>query len=155
MGGRHRIWNRGIGVDESAEDLPEINRVKAIPSSLPMRLGAGLVAGAVIVYVDNFAFEGEVSPIIIVAMLLAATATAAAIWGGGGWVPAGVAWAGVPLAHLVKHALGLPDTLHPNTYTSILYLAAFTLFVATVGAGFGLLARWLAVRAKGRDSGPA
>jgi hypothetical protein len=124
--------------------------MQSIPSSLPMRLGAGLLAGGVIVWVDNFAFEGEVSPIIIVAMLLAVTATAAAIWGGRGWVPVGVAWAEVPLAHLVKHAAGLPDTLHPNTYTSILYLAAFTLFVATVGALFGLLARRLAVGSGGR-----
>ena len=40
----------------------------------------GLVAGAAIVYVDNYAFAGEVSPIIIVAMLLAATTAAGAIW---------------------------------------------------------------------------
>jgi hypothetical protein len=116
-----------------------------------MRFGAGLLAGAVIVCVDNFAFEGEVSPIIIVAMLIAVSAIAAAIWGARGWVPVGVAWAGVPLAHLAKHALGLPDTLHPNTYTSILYLAAFTLCVATIGAGFGLLARRLAVGSARRD----
>ena len=29
-------------------------------------IGAGLVAGAAIVFVDNWAFEGEVSPIVIV-----------------------------------------------------------------------------------------
>lgn len=85
-------------------------------------------------------------------MLLAVTAMAAAIWGGRGWAPGGVAWAGVPLAHLVKHALGLPDTLHPNTYTSVLYLAAFTLLVATVGGGFGLLVRRLTLGSGGRDS---
>jgi hypothetical protein len=129
--------------------------MKSIPSGVPMRLGVGFLAGAAIVWVDNFAFEGEVSPIIIVAMLLAVTAVSAAIWGGRGWVPVGVEWAGVPLAHLVKHARGLPDTLHPNTYTSILYLAAFTLLVATVGAGVGLLARRLAVGSGGRDSRPA
>jgi len=112
----------------------------------PTQLGAGLVAGAVIVYVDNFAFEGEVSPIIIVALLLAATAIAGAMWGRRGWMTAAATWACVPLAHVVKHALGWPDTLHPNTYTSILYLAAFTLVIATAGVGCGLLARRLATR---------
>jgi hypothetical protein len=39
-------------------------------------LVAGLVAGAVITYVDNFAFEGEVSPIVIIALLLSSSALA-------------------------------------------------------------------------------
>ena len=121
----------------------------------PVRLGLGLTAGAAIVYVDNFAFEGEVSPIIIVAMLLAATATAGAIWGRRGWVTAAAAWACVPLAHLVKHVLGLPDTLQPNTYASILVLAAFSLAVAIAGTGFGVLLHRLTSGAARRDSGPA
>jgi hypothetical protein len=56
------------------------------------------------------------------------------------------------MAHVVKHVLGLPDTLHPNTYVSILYLAAFTLVVATVGTGCGVLAHRLATGAATRDS---
>ena len=102
--------------------------------------------------VDNFAFEGEVSPIVIVVLLLAATAAAGAVWGRRGWVAAAAAWACVPSAHLVKHVLGLPDTLHPNTYTSILYLAAFTLVIALVGAGCGALVRLLATGASESDS---
>jgi len=129
--------------------------MEAIVSKLPMRLGVGLVAGAAIVYVDNFAFEGEVSPIIIVAMLLATTATAAAIWGRRGWVAGTVAYACVPLAHVVKHVLGLPDTLHPNTYRSIVYLAAFSLVVAATGTGCGLLVRRLFTGPVRRDSRPA
>ena len=35
-----------------------------------VRLGLGLAAGAALVCVDNFAFEGEVSPIVIVVLLL-------------------------------------------------------------------------------------
>ena len=92
-----------------------------ILSNWPARLGVGLAAGAAIVYVDNWAFEGEVSPIIIVALLLAATATAGALWGGSGWVAAAVTWVCVPLAHVAKRVLELPDTLHPNTYLSILF----------------------------------
>ena len=104
-----------------------------------MRLCVGLAAGIAVAWVDNFAFEGEVSPIVIVVMLLAATATIAAVWGRHGWAPAAAAWLCVPLAHLIKHVLGLPDTLHPNTYTSILMLAAFTFVVAALGTGAGML----------------
>jgi hypothetical protein len=46
--------------------------------------------------------------------------------------------------HLAKRILGLPDTLHPNTYASILMLAAFSFAVAVVGAGWGLVVRRLA-----------
>jgi len=75
----------------------------------PVRLGVGLAGGAAIAYVDNFAFEGKVSRIIIVAMLLAATATGGAVWGWRGWVTAAAAWACVPVAHVIKHVLGLPS----------------------------------------------
>ncbi len=107
-------------------------------------LVAALVAGAVITYVDNFAFEGEVSPIVIIALLLCSSAVAVGVWGRRGWIAAGIIWACVPSAHVVKHVLGMPDTLHPNTYTSILFLALFTLVVATIGAGCGALVRRLA-----------
>jgi len=121
-------------------------------SKRPVPLGVGLAAGAAIVYVDNYAFEGEVSPIIIVAMLLAATATAGATWGGRGWVAAIAVWACVPMAHLANHVLGLADTLHPNTYASILLLAAFTLVVATVGTVCGVLVRRLTTGSASNDS---
>jgi hypothetical protein len=129
--------------------------VKLILAKWPAHLGVGLVAGAAIVYVDNCAFEGEVSPIIIVALLLGATAMAGAMWGRSGWLAAAVIWACLPLAHVVKHVLDLPDTLHPNTYTSILYLAAFTLVVAAGGTGCGVLVRRLATGRVRRDQGPA
>jgi hypothetical protein len=125
--------------------------MKPVLSTWPARLGAGLVAGAVIVYVDNCAFQGEVSPIVIIALLVAATASAGALWGRSGWMSAAVTWACIPLAHVVKHVLELPDTLHPNTYTSILFLAAFTLVVATVGTGCGVLARRFATGPVRRD----
>ena len=104
-------------------------------------VGIGLAAGVVITAVDNFAFEGEVSPIIIVAMLFVATAASRARWGWRGWFMAAPAWLCVPLAHLIKQFLGLPDTLNPNTYTSILMLAAFTLAVAAIGVASGVFIR--------------
>jgi hypothetical protein len=115
----------------------------------PVLASVGVVAGAAIAAVDNFAFGGEVSPILIVVMLLAATGIAGLVWDRRGWVAAAAAWICVPLAHLIKHVLGLPDTMQPNTYTSILMLAAFTLAVATIGTGCGILLRRLtAVAAK-------
>ena len=108
-------------------------------SSLPVLLGAGFVAGGVIAAVDNFAFHGEVSPIVIVVMLFVVTATFGGIWSWRGGLASGVAWVCVPLAHLVKHVLGMPDTLQPNTYPSILLLAGFTFAIATFGTGCGIL----------------
>jgi hypothetical protein len=105
------------------------------------RVVAGLSAGAAIAAVDNFAFRGEVSPIVIVALLLAATGIAGAFWGWRGWLAAFLAGACVPAAHLARHLLDLPDTLHPNTYASIVKLAAFTLAVAFVGLAGGALLR--------------
>jgi hypothetical protein len=115
----------------------------------PLLVGIGFVAGVAIVAVDNFASGGEVSPIVIVAMLFAVTTTAGWIWGWGGWRASVVVWLCVPLAHLVKHLLSLPDTLQPNTYTSILMLAAFTFAVSTIGTGCGVLLRKLTISGKG------
>ena len=104
-----------------------------------VRLGVGVAAGAGIAYVDNHAFQGEVSPLVIVAMLLGASSTATGVWGRRGWITVTAAWIVVPSVHLVKHIFGLPDTLHPNTYGSILMLAGFTCAVAVIGAGAGRL----------------
>ena len=111
------------------------------PTRWPLQVVVGFVAGLAIAAVDNFASAGEVSPIVIVGMLLAATVTAGAVWGRRGWPAAVAAWACMPSAHLVKHLLGLPDTLHPNTYVSIVMLAAFTLAVASIGFACGVLLR--------------
>jgi hypothetical protein len=108
-----------------------------------VRVAIGFGAGVAIAYIDNFAFAGEITPMIIVVLLLAATATSSAVWGVRGCSPALAAWVCVPLAHLVRHFLGLPDTLHPNTYASIMLLGGFTLVVSAIGTGSGLLLRKL------------
>ena len=116
---------------------------------MPVRLTVGLAMGAALAAVDNVAFGGEISPIVIVAMLLATTATAGFIWGRNGWVAAVAVWVWVPAAHLAKRLLGLPDTLHPDTYISILMLAVFSLVVSTLGYGCGFLLRRIAGVPKG------
>lgn len=118
----------------------------------PVLVGVGLAAGAGIAAVDNLAFSGEVSPTVVVAMLFAASAAAGALWPRHGWVAAATSWACVPLAHVVKHVLGQPDTLHPNTCGSILLLAVVSLVVVAIGTGCGILVRALTSMAAG--SGP-
>jgi len=126
-----------------------------MPMRWPARFGIGLVAGLVMVYVDDFAFNGEVSPLVIVAMLVVIASTAAGIWGRHGRIAACGAWMLVPLAHRISHILSLPDTSHPNTYASILMLAAFTLAITALGTGVGMLIHRGSGRASHRRSGPA
>jgi hypothetical protein len=116
----------------------------------PVRIAVGIMAGLAIAAVDNFAFQGEISPIVIVILLLATTAMAGAIWGWHGWVTAIAAWACIPLAHVLKRVLGLPDTLQPNTFASILMLAGFSLVVAAIGFGCGVLIHGLTTDANKR-----
>ena len=106
----------------------------------------GLAVGAAIAAVDNFAFNGEVSPIVVVAILFAATITAGFLREKLGLATAAAIWICVPAVHLTKHILGLPDTLHPNTYPSILMLAVFSLVVVAAGTGCGLLIRRLVLK---------
>jgi hypothetical protein len=99
-----------------------------------------LVAGILIAAVDNFAFGGEVSPIVIVLLLAMAAATLAFFFAKCLLTTLAV-WMWVPAAHVFKHAAGLPDTIHPNTYTSIAMLGAFTLVVTLIGTAIGIALR--------------
>ena len=108
-------------------------------AKLPGLMAYGLVMGAFIAFIDNVAFQGEVSPIVIVALLFVTAAAAGFVWGWPGWNAAATAWICVPLTHLVKHMLGLPDSIHPNTYNSIFLLALFTLLITAIGLTVGAL----------------
>ncbi|HXC35676.1 MAG TPA: hypothetical protein VNV43_07355 [Candidatus Acidoferrales bacterium] len=110
------------------------------------RAAAGLLAGAAIAAVDNFAFHGEISPIVIVALLLLAAAAIGLKWGARAVAVAIIVWAWVPMAHVIKKMFGLPDTLHPNTYASIFALAVFSLVITAIGFGLGIASRCLLVR---------
>jgi hypothetical protein len=115
----------------------------SVSPAWPVRSCIGLAVGAAIAAVDNIAFNGEVSPIVVIAMLLAATITAGFLRERLGLATAVAVWICVPGVHLTKRILGLPDTLHPNTFTSILMLAVFSLAVVAAGTGCGLLIRRL------------
>jgi len=108
-----------------------------------LRFSIGLATGLAIAAVDNFASGGEVSPIVVVALLLITTFAAGALWSSGAWVASAGVWFCLPASHVVKHVLGFPDTLHPASYRSIIFLAAFTAAVAAAGTGCGLATRRL------------
>ena len=115
-------------------------------TSLFIRIVVGLAAGLGVAAVDNFAFAGEVSPIVIVGMLLIVAGAFGTVWGSRAAIAAIVVWTCLPIAHVVKRVFGLPDTLHPNTYASILKLAIFSLVVTAVGFGLGLVLHRLIAR---------
>jgi hypothetical protein len=112
----------------------------------PFLLFVGCIAGVGIATVDNVLSKGEVSPIVIVALLFVATLAAGIVWVWRGIFAATGTWMCVPLAHIIKHLLGLPDTLHPNTYASIMLLAVFTLVVAAIGLACGVFIHHLPFR---------
>jgi len=114
-------------------------------------VGLAAVAGMAISAVDNFAFGGEISPIAVVALLLLATACVGLGWSKWRWAAVAAVWVWLPSAHVFKHLLNLPDTLHPNTYPSIAMLAGFSLFVSLIGLGVGALVRHAIIRADGRQ----
>jgi len=115
-------------------------------------ISVGMLAGAGIAPVDNFAFGGEIRPIAIVAMLLVVTGALGVIWGIRAVIAVMIVWAWLPMTHVVKHLFSLADTLHPNTYASILKLAAFSFVVSAIGLGFGLIFHWLLQR-KSNENG--
>jgi hypothetical protein len=109
----------------------------------PTRLTVGLLIGAGLFYLDGYAFGGEVSPIVTIGCVLFAIAGLSLTWGMSSWIAASITWVMLPLGHVVKHALGIPDTIQPNTYLSIAGLAVVTLAAAIVGGAVGMLIRRL------------
>ena len=107
-------------------------------TSLSLRIAIGVIVGAGIALVDNVAFGGEASPILIVAMLLVSASTAGIFWGTRAVLPAALVWVPLPAVHLLKHVFAMPDTIHPNTYASILKLGVFSFAVTATGLSFGL-----------------
>lgn len=103
--------------------------------------GIAAVAGIAISAVENFTFRGEISPIVIVALLLLATASLGIGWGIRAWPSVAAVWFWLPATHVAKHLMGMPDTLHPNTYPSIVALAGFSLIVCCLGFFAGAAVR--------------
>jgi len=106
--------------------------------SIWIRVFTGLIIGVIISYVDNFLFEGEVSPIVIVLLLLIATIGVGVLWRWKGVIISALIWIWLPITHITKKVFDLPDTLHPNTYKSIFMLTIFTFSVSSIGFLLGV-----------------
>jgi hypothetical protein len=131
------VW-KFFGVNGAGS--PSDSKQKHMKSLLSMqtRILAGLIIGAMIAYVDNFSFQGEVSPIVIVVILLVATIVIGVLWERRGILTTALLWLWLPMTHIVKKVLGLPDTLHPNTYVSILMFTVFTFVISSIGFIIGI-----------------
>ena len=106
-----------------------------------LRIFYGLIAGAVIAWVDNYTMGGEVTPIVIVALLLTAAALAGIIWKYRCWSASLLIWAFNPAVHFIKHYFGWQDSIQPNTYPSIVKLAIFTFVITAIGSFAGIFIR--------------
>lgn len=104
----------------------------------------GLAIGSCIAFTDNYAFEGEISPVVIVAFLFISAFSVVALFGNPGCIAAIGIWFCLPISHFIKIGLGLPDTLHPATFRSAVLLAVFTLIVVSIGSACGMVFRRLA-----------
>lgn len=110
----------------------------------PGRAGAvrvGLVAGLAIGAVDLYAAGGHVPPVVIVALHLVACGAIGGLWGWAAWPAAIAVAAPLPAVHAIRHALGWPDTISPNTWDSIVMMALFALAVCGAGLAAGAVLR--------------
>lgn len=145
MHGDHvRQQDPGAGVASLV--VEKSNECANLPTPGSALLGLAVAFGVAIAAVDNFALEGEVSPIVVVGMLFAATAIVGVLSPQRAWLAALAVWVWLPLAHLVKHVLGIRDTLRPNTYASIAALGVFAVIVALIGMACGIVAKRLIAR---------
>lgn len=116
-------------------------RERQVRPAYGVSIMAGSLAGLATAYVDNVAFQGEVSPVVVVAMIFITTAVAGFFWRNHGGIAALIIWICVPGVHVMKRLLGMRDTLYPHTWLSVFKLALFSLLVAIAGFGAGLLLR--------------
>lgn len=130
-------YDRAMTVSEARSAARTSRRAPAV----------GFAAGLGIAAVDAGAVGGHISPVAIVAVLLAAGGVIGAVWGWRGWPGALAAAAPMPLLHLTRYLLGLPDTIQPNTFDSIAMMALFALAVAGAGLAGGAALRLAATDA--------
>jgi len=102
---------------------------------------AAIVIGLFISALDNYAFEGEISPIFIIMLLFLFSSGMALIINTEAYILSIIIWVFLPAVHFIKHLLGLSDSIQPNTYESILLLALVTFAVSQVGFMVGCTIR--------------
>jgi hypothetical protein len=100
----------------------------------------GFVAGVAVAAIEAWG-GGAVRPVVIVALVIAAGLGVGLRWAWGGWPGALALAVPVPGLHMVRHVLGLPDTIQPNTYDAIVMMALFHAALAGAGLAAGAVLR--------------
>ena len=99
-----------------------------------------IVLSGTIAYLDAV-FKSDDAPMVILALWILAGGALGIMGPFKPWRWAVVVALGVPAIHLIRHALGLPDNIHPNTYVSILLVGVVGLCAVLAGAYGGAFAR--------------
>jgi hypothetical protein len=94
---------------------------------------AAVIIGLIISAVDNYAFGGEITPMVVILLLLLSTSGMSVIVNAKAYLISIIIWFFLPAVHLIKHIFGLSDTIEPNTYQSILLLALVTFLICQIG----------------------
>lgn len=101
----------------------------------------GLAAGIVVSAVELYAVGGHLPPVVIVALQIVVAAALGVVWGWTAWPGTLAAALPLPAVHALRHALGWPDTISPNTWDAITMMTLFALAVGGAGLAAGAIAR--------------
>ncbi len=110
-------------------------------SAMAALIASGL--GLLIAALDTAAPFGDDSSKLTILLWLMAGGSLGFVMPSRPWRWAMLVGPWLPLTHLLAHVLGLPDSIHPNTYATILTLVPVSLAVCSVGAYGGALTRRL------------
>jgi hypothetical protein len=102
---------------------------------------SAIVIGLFISALDNCAFGGEISPVIVIMLLFLFCAGMAFIVNTYAYLISIIIWIFLPLVHFINHLLGFTDSIQPNTYQSIFLLALVTFAVSQIGFVVGRIIR--------------
>lgn len=101
---------------------------------------SSIVLSGTIAYLDATSRSDDAA-IVIIALWILAGGVLGAMGPFKPWRWALVVALGVPTVHLIRHVLGLPDNMHPNTYLSILLISGIALCATLAGAYSGAFVR--------------
>jgi hypothetical protein len=99
------------------------------------------ISGLVIAALDRASFFGDDSAQFTVFLWLLASGLLGFTRPRRPWLWAVLIGPWLSLTNLVRHVLGLPGSVHPDTYTTILLLLPLSLAICSLGAYGGALAR--------------
>jgi len=110
------------------------------PSGSVVAAIVGLVAGLAVAVLESSG-GGAVRPVVVVALLIVASLALGLRWGWAGWPGALAAALPVPVLHLARLVLGLPDVIRPGTLDAIAMMALFDVAVCGAGLAAGAVLR--------------